>query len=171
MRKNFSAMGSQVTQRRDRGFSSRAVQGFYFVTSGSWASAKKLLAFRNANVRSSAAAIALATISAALSPSVANSQMVAVVGSGTAKCGKYLMEISAKPEAEREYFSWAQGYMSGILLSAPPGVDDSLQLITEQMPVASQINFMRAFCSQKPDTSYSDGVEALYRALGGTAVR
>jgi hypothetical protein len=171
MRKNFSAMGNQVTQNRDWDFSSCAARYSHRVTSGSWASARKLPASRNANVRSSAAAIVLATISAALSPSVANSQMVAVVGTGTAKCGKYLTEISAKPEAEREYFSWAQGYMSGILLSAPPGVDDSLQLITEKLPVASQINFMRQFCGQKPDTSYSDGVEALYRALGGTAIR
>lgn len=122
-------------------------------------------------VRISFASIALLASLATFQASIARAQMVAVVGTGTAKCSKYLAEITAKAEAEREYFSWAQGYMSGILLSAPPGVDDAMLLIPEKMPITSQISFMREFCTRQPDVSYSDGVEALYRALGGTAVK
>ncbi|UZF90934.1 hypothetical protein [Bosea sp. NBC_00550] len=101
----------------------------------------------------------------------AQAQLVAVVGTGTAKCSQFNDSIVVRVEEEREYFAWAQGYMSGVLIGAPPNVDDNLLLIPEGFPIAAQMNFMRSFCKNRPSSSYSDGVEALYRALGGKALR
>lgn len=105
------------------------------------------------------------------SGSGAMAQTVAIVGTGTASCSQFMMAIADRPVEEREYFAWAQGYMSGILLTAPAGVDDGLSLTPKAFPVAAQIAFVRAFCERFPATTYSDGIETLYRALGGKAVK
>lgn len=113
-------------------------------------------------------ALALATW---VSTSIAMAQTVAIVGTGTASCLQFTTAIADKPIDEREYFAWGQGYMSGILLAAPAGVDDGLSLAPESFPIPAQIAFIRAFCGQFPTATYSDGIETLYRALGGKAVK
>ena len=61
--------------------------------------------------------------------------------------------------------------MSGILLAAPIGVDEQLTLLPVRFPIAAQLAFLRAYCERSPEASYSDGVETLYRELGGTAIK
>lgn len=106
-----------------------------------------------------------------LACSSASSQTVAIVGTGTAACSRFNAVIIDRPNEEREYFAWAQGYMSGVLLSASAGVDDVLSLNPDAFPLAAQIAFVRVFCERFPESHYSDGVETLYRALGGKAIR
>lgn len=100
-----------------------------------------------------------------------SSQTIAIVGTGTASCAQFIEAVSVRPVEEREYFSWAQGYMSGILLSAPAGVDEGLSLTPAALPIRAQLSFVKAFCEQFPSASYSDSVETLYRALGGRAIK
>lgn len=113
----------------------------------------------------------VASLASILAGSGAIAQTVAIIGTGTSKCSRFNAAVAERPLEEREYFAWAQGYMSGILLSAPPGVDDGLVLNPERLLVVSQMTFLRAFCQRFPDATYSDGAEALYRELGGTAIK
>jgi hypothetical protein len=110
-------------------------------------------------------------LAAGVGAAPAIAQTVAIVGTGTAACSRFTAAIAARPIEEREYFSWAQGYMSGILLSAPPGVDEGLALTSDALPIPSQLAFVKAFCERYPSASYSDSVETLYRALGGKAIK
>lgn len=112
----------------------------------------------------------VATIASTLASS-AIAQTVAIIGTGTSKCSRFNLAVAERPLEEREYFAWAQGYMSGILFSAPPGVDDRLVLNPERLPIVSQLTFLRTFCQRFPDATYSDGTEALYRELGGIAIK
>jgi hypothetical protein len=118
--------------------------------------------------RNLSVALALATW---VSASGAMSQTIAIVGTGTASCSRFTSAIADRPLEEREFFAWGQGYMSGILFTAPAGVDDGLSLTPESFPIPAQIAFVRAFCDQFPTATYSEGVETLYRALGGKAVK
>lgn len=100
-----------------------------------------------------------------------SSQTIAIVGTGTASCAQFIEAVSIRPVEEREYFSWAQGYMSGILLSAPAGVDEGLSLTPAALPIRAQLSFVKAFCEKFRSANYSDSVETLYRALGGRAIK
>ena len=51
----------------------------------------------------------------------AQAQMVKVVGIGASSCAQFNEEVAGSPSAERDYFAWAQGFMSGVLLRAPTG--------------------------------------------------
>lgn len=61
--------------------------------------------------------------------------------------------------------------MSGILFTAPIGVDEQLTLLPMRFPIVAQLAFLRAYCERFPEAAYSDGVEALYRDLGGAAIK
>ena len=98
-------------------------------------------------------------------------QTVAIIGTGTSKCSRFNVAVAERPLEEREYFALAQCYSSGIVLSGPPGVDGGLALNPEGLLIVSQLAFLRAFCQRFPDATYSDGAEALYRELGGTAIK
>ena len=58
----------------------------------------------------------------------ASAQMVKIVGIGAASCAHFNEEIARDPRSERDYFAWAQGFMSGVLAQAPLGVDEGLDL-------------------------------------------
>lgn len=88
-----------------------------------------------------------------------------IVGTGVATCSKFLDEIARNPLSEREYFSWAQGYMSGILMRAPPGKDDGLNLLPIEFPVTTQLSFFRTFCATHPQTDFVDATLELYKRL------
>lgn len=77
----------------------------------------------------------------------------------------FLRETNGKPEVEKNFFAWAQGYMSGLLLRAPPGKDEDLDLAPDVYPLLKQAEFLRSFCTRNPDADFSDGVNDLYRTL------
>lgn len=100
-----------------------------------------------------------------LFPGMAQAQTVKIVGLGAVTCAQFLQEIDGKPQAEREYFAWAQGYMSGLLIRAPAGKDEGLDLMPPAFPLLKQAEFLRRFCSQNTDAGFTDGVNTLYRTL------
>jgi hypothetical protein len=51
-----------------------------------------------------------------------------IVGLGATPCQQFEREANERPAVQREYFAWAQGFMSGILMGRPPGVDVGLDL-------------------------------------------
>jgi hypothetical protein len=88
-----------------------------------------------------------------------------VVGTGTGTCRQFSEDIGRDPQQERIYFAWAQGLMSGVLLRAPAGIDDGLDLLPPSFPVTEQIRFISDFCRANPDKEYLEAVRALYRRL------
>ncbi len=92
-----------------------------------------------------------------------------IVGIGAASCARFGTDAAAHPAMERDYFAWAQGFMSGALIRAPDGVDEGLDLAPPSMPLAAQVDFLRAYCAANPATDYSDAVRALYHRLRGPA--
>ena len=98
-------------------------------------------------------------------------QSVKIVGMGAATCARFMEETERTPATERDYFAWAQGYMSGIIISAPPELDERVDLRPPTFRLQQQADFLRQYCDQNRETDYSDGVLALYRKLGGEAGR
>jgi hypothetical protein len=107
-----------------------------------------------------AAALLLAT-------DAAFTQTANIVGLGAATCGVFSSDVQQNFYIQRDYFAWAQGFMSGILMRAPAGNDEGLQLNPPEFSLQKQVEFLREFCAKNPDKDYSDGVEELYRALRG----
>lgn len=95
----------------------------------------------------------------------AEAQSVKIVGIGASSCRSFLQQTTGKPEIEKNFFAWAQGYMSGLLLRAPPGKDEDLDLAPDVYPLLKQAEFLRSFCTRNPDSDFSDGVNDLYRTL------
>ena len=78
----------------------------------------------------------------ACSASVTNSQSTAkVVGIGAVQCGQFVRDIQRTPAVQRDYLAWAQGLMSGLLLRAPPGVDEGIDLTPPTVPLLQQLAF------------------------------
>lgn len=97
-----------------------------------------------------------------------HAQTAKIVGIGASGCARFNEEIVSTPSAERDYLAWAQGFMSGALVRAPPGVDEGLDLTPPSFPLQSQADFLRAFCARRPGEDYMDAVRALYHRLRGT---
>lgn len=56
-----------------------------------------------------------------------------IVGLGAATCRQFTADAAADPQVRKDYLAWAQGFMSGIILSRPPGVDVGLDLIHRRL--------------------------------------
>jgi hypothetical protein len=95
----------------------------------------------------------------------AGAQTAKIVGTGAATCATFLSDIARNPMSEREYFSWAQGYMSGILMRSPPGKDENLDLTPREFPVKDQLAFFRTFCAANGQYDYADAAASLYQRL------
>lgn len=97
--------------------------------------------------------------------SEAKPQTVKLVGIGATSCRAYVEQVVTRPEVERDYVAWAQGYMSGLLVRAPPGVDEDLDLLPRNFPLEKQADFLRLFCARAPQAEFSEAIQALYKAL------
>jgi hypothetical protein len=60
--------------------------------------------------------------------------------------------------------------MSAIVMMAPQGIDDTLDLLPASYPKESQPARTRSVCAQDPQKSYAYAVRVLYRHLGGKAL-
>jgi hypothetical protein len=89
---------------------------------------------------------------------------VKVVGAGAARCPAYFAETARNTQREGEYFTWAQGFLSG-LLTRGPDKEDKVDLLPETLPVIAQIVFLRRYCAEHADKDFSDAVVALYQRL------
>lgn len=90
---------------------------------------------------------------------------VKIVGIGAVNCSEFLQEIRGKPTVEKHFIAWMQGYMSGIIVARPPGVDEGIDLIPASFPLNAQADFVREGCFRHPDAPFSEVVEALYKRL------
>lgn len=106
-----------------------------------------------------------------LAATSAPAQMAKIVGIGASSCARFNEEISRSPSTERDYFAWAQGFMSGVLLQAPPGQDEKLDLAPPSFSLLKQAAFLREFCSKRPSQSHADAVLELYLRLRGPEIR
>lgn len=82
---------------------------------------------------------------------------------GATTCQQFNDDVSSNPSVRRDDLAWAQGYMSGILLSRPLGVDAGLDPVT--FGLISQLDFLDHQCAQNPSADFADAVEALYKRL------
>ena len=94
-----------------------------------------------------------------------HAQSADIVGLGATTCRDFNRDIERNFQLQRDYFAWAQGYMSGILIRSPPGVDEGLQLNPPTFSLLKQVEFIRRYCAENPDRDYSEGVRELYLAL------
>ena len=92
-------------------------------------------------------------------------QEAKIVGPGAASCAQFNQEIADMPSIDRDYLAWAQGFMSGALMRAPPGVDEGIDLLPPTFRLQEQKEFLLQFCKNNADKDYVDGVRALYRHL------
>jgi hypothetical protein len=101
----------------------------------------------------------------AFGDSRADAQEAKIVGLGAVGCTQFSLEIKEKPALQREYLAWAQGFMNGVLLRAPTGVDEGLDLLPPTFPLLEQLEFLKRSCIEKPSSRFADAVIALYRRL------
>ncbi|MFE1597490.1 hypothetical protein [Methylobacterium sp. ID0610] len=99
--------------------------------------------------------------------SPATAETIKIVGLGASTCARFNQEIREDPALQRDYFAWAQGFMSGALIRAPQGVDEGLDLTPPSFPLQEQVDFLRAFCVKNQDQDYMDAARALYHRLRG----
>lgn len=88
-----------------------------------------------------------------------------IVGLGATTCQRFNDDIRSNPLLRRDYLAWAQGFMSGILSSRPPGVDEGLDLAPPTFPLMRQLDFLEDHCARNVSLDFSDAVAALYKRL------
>ena len=104
------------------------------------------------------------TIVSASAP--AKSEQVIIIGAGMQTCAVFVAHYKGNvPSLENFYFSWAQGYMSGLNVAASSGVGNSSPADLNAVPAAAQLRFIRDFCDHNPLKRYSAAVEALFTRI------
>ena len=88
-----------------------------------------------------------------------------IVGLGATTCGQFNADVKLNPGVRRDYLAWAQGYMSGILVGRPPGVDEGLDLSPPTFALINQLQFLEDHCARNESADFADAVEALYKRL------
>lgn len=104
------------------------------------------------------------TPSAATDPNGA-ARTARIVGLGAATCSQFMADVAANPPMRRDYLAWAQGFMSGIILSRPPDVDQGLDLDPGTFGLVAQLRFLEDHCARNGAIDFSAAVEALYKRL------
>jgi hypothetical protein len=94
-----------------------------------------------------------------------SAQTIKIVGLGATNCGQFMHETAQNSSLQKDYVAWAQGYMSGLLIRAPVGVDESLDLLPPTFPLLKQLEFLKFYCSENSVEPFSGAVEALYKKL------
>lgn len=75
-----------------------------------------------------------------------------VMGPGMTTCGKFAEGYRESPNIEIMFFTWAQGYMSGLNQERREGYYDMAALTIE-----SQKSFIMNYCDQHPLARYAEG--------------
>jgi hypothetical protein len=86
------------------------------------------------------------------------------------KAASLVRELNADPAAQRAvkdledyYFSWAQGFMSGLNDAFEDTIGKYRDL--RSLSVAQQKQSLRAFCLQNPASKYRDGINVLLNVM------
>jgi hypothetical protein len=94
-----------------------------------------------------------------------NARTARIVGLGATTCRQFMTDAAADPQVRKDYLAWAQGFMSGIILSRPPGVDVGLDLNPPTFGLMAQLQFLEDHCARNETVDFSTAVEALYKRL------
>jgi hypothetical protein len=106
-----------------------------------------------------------------LPPQAGSQSPIKIVGIGATTCGEFVEESKINPPVQRQYLAWMQGYMSGIVIGRPPGIDEGIDLNPKFFPLPKQLEFIRDFCLAAPSRPFADAVEELYKKLkAGNAI-
>jgi hypothetical protein len=95
----------------------------------------------------------------------AEPQTARIVGLGATTCLHFDEDVRLNPSVQRDYLAWGQGYMSGILVGRPAGVDQGLDLNPPTFDMINQLHFLRDYCAENTSANFADAVEALYKRL------
>ena len=95
----------------------------------------------------------------------AQAQTAKIVGLGATTCQRFSDDVKANPAVRRDYLAWAQGFMSGIISSRPPGVDEGLDLAPVSFDLIKQLHYLEDYCARNVSLDFSDAVAALYKRL------
>jgi hypothetical protein len=99
----------------------------------------------------------------------ATAQQYLRMGAGTKSCAVFARAYKEKPKsADMIYFSWAQGYMSGVNQAAKGDSKDSRPANLNAMSIAAQQRFIRDFCDRNPLKDYREAVDALLTNIRST---
>ena len=99
-----------------------------------------------------------------LSSAMAEGTNFNVAGAGASTCAQFAQAYATSPDgAEPLYFTWAQGFMSGLNTSAIARKTPSKDLASE--PVAEQEAAIRDYCDKHPLQEYWEAAFALYLSL------
>lgn len=109
--------------------------------------------------------VAALCLMSGLTNASAQQTVVKIVGLGAATCIDFTNDIERSPILQRDYLAWAQGFMSGILLSRPAGVDEGLDLNPQEFGLLKQLEFLRQHCAENPSSDFADAAVALYKIL------
>lgn len=79
-------------------------------------------------------------------------------GAGTMACGEVAGALQQHPEDENLFFSWAQGFMSGLNTELLKHGETDLNGIS----LDAQKEFIRTYCKEHPRAAYFEAVLKLY---------
>ncbi len=82
-------------------------------------------------------------------------------GAGTMLCSEFEQAISKHSEDENLFFSWAQGFMSGLNTDLLPHGGTDLN----ELPMQMQKQAIRSYCNDHPRASYFEAVFKLYNRM------
>lgn len=89
-----------------------------------------------------------------------------IQGVGSNSCAQFALDYRKNPEIwETGYFMWAQGYMSGLNISAMGNGNRARELAGDY---SLQKQRIRVFCDQYPLKSYMDSIIDLWKVLPPT---
>jgi hypothetical protein len=94
----------------------------------------------------------------------ANAQTTGLIGAGAVPCAKFLADSQTNAaKADRVYYSWAQGYWSGMNVGISVAAKRYKDL--KARPADVLLNAMRGYCSAHTQGSYADAAEVAFLAL------
>ena len=88
-------------------------------------------------------------------------------GVGASTCDEFMLRMRDSRDLwEFIYFSWAQGYLSGMNVAAGEGGGTrAVDQFADDFPVETQIEALRNFCVDNPEALYATAVADLQRRL------
>jgi hypothetical protein len=90
----------------------------------------------------------------------AQEEVGTIAGAGWVSCGEYAQSFQENPEgAERYFFAWAQGYMSGVNQAS------TVRKNLRGWSLAKQKDHIRAFCDKRPLAHYGEAVQSVFGSL------
>ena len=83
-------------------------------------------------------------------------------GFGARSCAVFANDLKETNMIEAVYFTWAQGYMTGLNMGLLAIGNETTDLLPLGFDTDRQQGFIRRFCDQHPLKSYSEAVDDLF---------